>query len=147
MKKINEWSIDEIDKKIIQLSIKFPGIPKKDLLRALDEKIDERELKERLNRPAFKKALSEQLMRIPELTEKAQELAIRRIIQMIQGSNDKMALEAAKVILFPLFASNRLGGPLARIEGTEKIVFQTRIGDGGEVVRDMIVEGEVDGDK
>lgn len=145
--KPNDWTLDEIDKKIIQLSIKFPGIGNSEMLRALDAKIDLRELKARLNKPAFKKALSEQLMRIPDLTEKAQELALRRIIQIIQGSNDKMALEAAKVVLFPLFASNRLGGDLARIEGTEKIVFQTRIGDGGEVVRDMIVEGEVDGDK
>jgi hypothetical protein len=139
----NDYELDEIDKKIIQLSIKYPGINKTEMMRAIGPAITHQtHLQNRLDKPALKKALSEQLMKIPELTTKAQELALKRIIQMIQGSNDKMALEAAKVVLFPLFTSNRLGGPVNLPEGSERIVFQTRIGDGGEVQREMIVEAE-----
>ena len=138
----SDYELDEIDKKIIQLCIKYPGINKSEIVRVIGHPLTSNNIQNRLDKPAVKKAMSEQLMKIPELTTKAQELALKRIIQMIQGSNDKMALEAAKVVLFPLFTSNRLGGPINVTQSPERIVFQTRIGDGGEVQREMIVEAE-----
>jgi hypothetical protein len=68
------------------------------------------------------------------LTDKAQELALRRIISILLGPNDKLALEASKIVLFPLLARPQIEA------GTEKVIFKTRIGDGGEIQREMVID-------
>lgn len=132
-----KYNLDTLDRQIIRLLITNPGVSNIELGKIIGQ--SEHMVNWRRKRDTFKKAYSEQLMTAPELFQKAQELAIRKLITIIQGKNDKLAFEASKIFAFPLMQAQAVAlSPRAE----ETIVFRTRIGPAGEVIRQQSVDGK-----
>lgn len=131
-----KYNLDETDRQMMRLLINNPGISNTDLGKLIG--ITEQAISKRRRRDTFQKAFAEQLMTAPELFKKAQELAIRRLISFIQGKNEKYAFEASKIFAYPLVQAqvNTLSP-----QTEQTIVFRTRIGPTGEVIRLKTIDG------
>jgi hypothetical protein len=132
-----KYNLDTLDRQIIRLLITNPGVSNLDIAKMIGQ--SEHMVNWRRKRETFKKAYSEQLMTAPELFQKAQELAIRKLIYFIQGKNEKLAFEASKIFAFPLMQAQALA---LSPKTEETIVFRTRIGPAGEVIRQKSVDGK-----
>lgn len=132
-----KYNLDPIDRQILRLLIANPGIKNEEIAEIVGKSKETVGWRQR--REAFKKAYSEQLMSAPELFQKAQELAIKKLIQLIQGSNEKLAFEAAKIFAFPLMQA-QAAALTPKVE--ETITFKTRIGPAGEIIRQHSIDGK-----
>lgn len=125
-------SLTENEKKVMHIMLRYPGMSASGIARQLDFSVDA--VLDIQKDPHFAEVANLILAKTHALTDKAQELALRRIISILLGPNDKLALEASKIVLFPLLARPQIEA------GTEKVIFKTRIGDGGEIQREMIID-------
>ena len=125
-------SLTENEKKVMHCMLRYPGMSASAIARQIDVEVDTVNTIQK--DPHFAEVANLALAKTHTLTDKAQELALRRIISILLGPNDKLALEASKIVLFPLLARPQIEA------GTEKVIFKTRIGDGGEIQREMIID-------
>lgn len=125
-------SLTENEKKVMHCMLRYPGMSASAVARNVG--LDVSNVLDIQKDPHFAEMANLALAKTHTLTDKAQELALRRIISILLGPNDKLALEASKIVLFPLLARPQIEA------GTEKVIFKTRIGDGGEIQREMIID-------
>lgn len=133
------YSLDDIDRRVMALVVGFPGIKQGAIAKELG--LTRGAVNQRVNKPAFKQALRDQLATTDELITKAQTAALHRLIDIINNGHDKFAIEAAKVIA--VFAAGGLPGvtkrtgPDPRTGGVEGVVFETQCGPDGTINRSM----------
>lgn len=129
-----KYKLDEIDRILVKHLIQFPAISQSELGKIVG--MTRAGVAFRMKRPAFTKAMNDQLMTTPFLLKSGQEIALRRLIQIIQSGDAKLAIEAAKILLYPLVSGRTLDGKDELVK--QGIVFQSRIGASGAVMREKI---------
>jgi hypothetical protein len=134
-----KYNLDDVDRRIMKIILNNPGITNAEVGELVG--FTEQGVGKRKNREVFQKAMAEQLMNAGELFKKAQEMAIRRLISFIQGKNEKYAFEASKIFAFPLVQAQV---QQLTPQQEETIVFRTRIGPTGEVIRQRSIDGKED---
>lgn len=92
----------------------------------------------RKNKPSFLQALVEQQATLKDLIILGQETAIRTLISIARGTDRALALQACRILSFPAYAAaaQKLGMGTGG-GGDEPVVFQSRIGSGGQVLREQ----------
>lgn len=133
-----KYNLDHIDREIVKYLLRDPGATNLEIAQLLN--LSDAAISYRRRREVFQKALSEQLMGAPELFKKAQEMAIRRLMKIIQGTNDKLALEASKIFMLPLVQSQMPAQIAPPVE--EVVIFKTRIGSTGAIIRESMMDGK-----
>lgn len=133
-----KYNLDAVDREILRNLIKNPAIKNSEIGLLLN--LTESAISYRRRREVFQKAYAEQLMGVPELFQKAQEMAVKKLMQIIQGPNEKLAFEASKLFIYPLVQAAIPAAPAP--SGDDTIVFRTRIGSTGAIIRETQLEGK-----
>ena len=128
--------LDNIDLAILSLIAEHPTWSDKMIgcsLRMSGETVRQRQRK-----PAFMQAMVEQQATLKDLIILGQETAIRKLIEIARGHDKGYALQACRILSFPAYAAaaHKLGFGQGAAPG-EAMLFQTRIGGGGQVLREQ----------
>jgi hypothetical protein len=128
--KDDPYEIDRLDRSILQLFVDHPTIKNTEVAKKLG--ICVTTIRNRKAKPAYKKAYSDLMSTSDELLKRAQKMAARRLLTFIKDPDKKFALDAMKVALSQM--------PQKReIEVKEEIIFQTRVGNQGQLMQEVIV--------
>ena len=136
MNKINpgdDYKLDMIDVELINHIVSYPRISHAELAKIVQ--LSKSSVSQRTKKPAFVKGLRDKLLTAKDLLPAAEDAAIRRLTEIVQTGNDRLAIEAAKVIMLPMLLRMKAEGarnPTSVIEG---IIFQTQIGPAGEILQ------------
>lgn len=132
--KLSPFTLDDIDKKLIEIQVKFKEYKITDQEFADVAGIRLREYYERINRPSFKLALIESSKGLNEHFNELQILAMRKLKQLVVSPDPRVALQAAKLALTPFFTNAALGNGA---DANAKQKFIVTFGDGGEMMKEF----------
>ena len=131
-----EYSLDATDEKILKLLIEYPSINKLKLAQLVG--LSRNGLRGRITKPAFIKAMADLQRNGVEMVKELQDIAMKRMRKLIYSKQEKIALEASKFVLQPVF--NLATVNVATVE--EKI-YRVQYGEGGQVLTSTeLVEGK-----
>ncbi len=129
----SDFEIDDIDKSILKFMVDHPSMTIKAIAEQLSVSVNT--VSRRMKKPGFIKARKDILATTEDLMVRAQKLAARRLLSLINHHEPKIALEAMKLALGPL--NNR-----KQIETKSEVIFQTRIGSQGQLMQEVVEVSE-----
>lgn len=127
----DKWRIDELDRVIIKHLVEYPNTTQKELAKVANLSMSG--IRHRINRPAFKKAMEDLHAKTEEIFLKAQTLAARRLMKLIQSDDDTIALRACNMALQPMINK-------ATIDVNQSIekVYRVRFGEQGQMFQEVL---------
>jgi len=134
----DKYELDYLDKRIMAFTTKFPTITQLEMAKKF--KVSTAEIRARLNKPSFLRALDEYSMTTDELIIKGQQQAVKVLINMLGDTNKSFRLKAAQLLLTPKLT------PKAgqNVNNNNAVVFQTKIGSDGTLRQQIGPSTDVD---
>jgi DNA-binding Lrp family transcriptional regulator len=124
-------AIDEIDKKLMMHLTNFPEASLAELARAVG--MTKSGVRKRMLRPIFKKFLVQLRERTEDVIVRGQRAAALKLIKLCSSANERIALEAAKVLLNPL-----LNKSTTEHKFSKELIFRSQIGSQGQLQQEVI---------
>jgi hypothetical protein len=125
----NKFSLDDLDKRIIDLKTKYPQLQHKELAETLS--IDLNYLTTRMLRPAFQRAMQEYNKDLFSLVGELQIQAVRRLKQLVNDPDKDIAIAAIKIAMAPMTNQHTLN-----INNSQNDkVYEVRFGDSGQLIK------------
>lgn len=144
----DKYKFDTIDKLIFKYKVSNPTAGLTEISRAIGTPIAT--VNYRTRQKKFLDAINEHFGTTSELLKRAQSVAIKALINIIQDemTTKKDVIEAAKIVLAPLMAEYVSGAGKDRApneKAIEGIIFRTRIGKQGEIIKSEqeVLEAEI----
>lgn len=125
-----DYELDQTDERIIQLLIEYPNITKTKLGEVLG--VTRKTIHCRLRKPSVQRAMTDLRKNGIELIKDVQTQGIRRLRQLIQSKDEKIALDAARFVLLPVFNQGNL-----TVSQVQERVFRVQFGEGGQLFTDV----------
>ncbi len=125
------FELDAIDHKMLKHIMEYPETTNVQL--AAVAGIAESTVRLRYKKPAFQNALKDLRASTWDLIERAQNMAIRKLMKLIQDPDKRIALEAAKYVLKP-----KLDQAPVQINQLQEIIYRTRFGEDGAIISDRV---------
>ena len=144
----DKYKFDTIDKLIFKYKVSNPTAGLTEISRAIGTPIAT--VNYRTRQKKFLDAINEHFGTTSELLKRAQSVAIKALINILQDemTTKKDVIEAAKIVLAPLMAEYVSGAGKDRApneKAIEGIIFRTRIGKQGEIIKSEqeVLEAEI----
>ncbi|WP_276979146.1 hypothetical protein [Flavobacterium filum] len=101
-KKLQDFSLDdfelnETDKQVFKFQLQYPEISQRQLCKLIG--VNETQLSRIVNKPAYKKAKAEFDKNWIDILLEGKHKAARKILQLVDNGNPRIALDASKSIL------------------------------------------------
>ena len=126
------YKMEDIDREIIRLLVDYPDIKNKDLARVLSTNVED--IQSRKGKAIVKKALIELFQTNKELLVRTQQIALHRLMKLIQSTDESIALRATQIALTPMMNEYKFGQQDGAVT---EIIFRSRIGPQGQLMQDI----------
>lgn len=126
------YQLQDIDREIIRLLVDYPDIKNKDLARVLSTNVHD--IASRKGKAIVKKALIELFQTNKDLLVRTQQMALHRLMKLIQSPDESIALRATQIALTPMMNEYKFG---VQDAGITEIIFRSRIGSQGQLMQDI----------
>jgi DNA-binding Lrp family transcriptional regulator len=123
----DNYILDETDHKLLKHIIEFPQTSFKELGKIIG--MSANGVRKRYKKPAFQKALEDIKSETWDLIRRAQNLAARRLMKLVQDSDKKVALRACELIMQPLLSKAEV-----EIKNVQEVIYRTRFGEQGQLI-------------
>jgi hypothetical protein len=127
----NEFDLDKLDERLIQLIVEYPAMPKTRIAKLCS--ITKQTLYNRMKKPSFKRALEDLQKNAGSLLSDVQTAAMRRLRRLIQSSDETIALNAVKLALAPVFNQSTVN-----VNNLEERIYRVQFGEGGQMFQETI---------
>lgn len=124
----NKYSLDDLDKRIIELRTKYPQLQQKEMAETLS--ISLAHLNSRMLKPAFQRAMQEYNKDLFSLVGELQVQAVRRLKQLVNDPDKDIAIAAIKIAMAPMTNQHTVN-----INNQGDRVYEVRFGDNGQLVK------------
>lgn len=121
------FRLDEIDHQILKHLMEFPEATWKELGLIVDR--NPRTVQARYRKPSFQNALKDLRAKTWDLVERAQNMAIRRLMKLIQSKDERIALDAAKYVLQPMVNTANVN-----VQQFQEMVYKADFGENGQII-------------
>ena len=125
-----DYELDKTDERIIQLMLEYPAITKTKLATVLG--FSRKTIHDRLRKPSVQRAFVDLRKNGVQLIKDVQEQGIRRMRKLIQSTDERIALDAARFVLLPMFNQGSIN-----VTNVQEKVYRVQFGDGGQMFTDM----------
>ena len=125
-----KYRLDNLDRAIITTMMRYPSLSVKEIAESMG--YTRTWISQRVNRPAFKAAMTEVRKGVMELLIDAQSEAIRRLKKELANEDPNIAISAAKALLAPLVRAEQNNTNIH-----QNLVYAVRFGEGGQLIRDV----------
>ena len=131
-----KYKIDDVDKRIIQHLLEYPDTTQKDLANQFGYSVSG--IINRIKRPAFVNAMKDMHLKTMDIYLSAQTLAARRLMKLIQSSDEQVALKACNLALHPLVNQATLN-----VNASVEKIYRVRFGEQGQMFQEVLdIEAE-----
>lgn len=134
------YELDKTDERLVQLMIEYPAVTKTKLAEVLG--VTRKTIHTRLRKPSVQRAFADLQKSGVELIKDVQSQGIRRLRQLIQSKDEKIALDAARFVLIPVFNQSSLS-----VTQVQEKVYRVQFGEGGQLFTDIQMLEEKTDDK
>lgn len=124
------YELDKTDERIIQLMIEYPSITKTRLALVLG--VTRKTIHARLRKPSVQRAFVDLQKSGIQLIKDVQEQGIRRLRKLIQSTDEKIALDAARFVLLPMFNQSSV-----TVNNVQDKIYKVQFGEGGQLYTDV----------
>lgn len=124
------YELDKMDERMVGLMIEYPGITKTKLAGILN--VTRKTLYAHLAKPAVARALVDLQKNGVDLIKEVQTSAMRRMRRLIASPDERVALDAARFVLQPMFNQASL-----HVTETQEKVYRVQFGEGGAMYTDV----------
>lgn len=121
------FRLDEVDHMLLKHLMEFPEATWKELGKLVDR--HPKTVILRYKKPAFQNALKDLRAKTWDLVERAQNMAIRRLMKLIQSKDERVALEAAKYVLQPMVNTANVN-----VQQFQEMVYKADFGENGQII-------------
>ena len=125
---VEKYELDNIDQLLLYHLTASPDTPLKELALLTGYSITG--IRKRLKKPSLNKALSEVQQATDQALKALAHRAIRKISELIDTENKKIALEACKLAL----TQHTLRSPTEADQGIREVIYRTRFGENGQLI-------------
>ena len=94
---LDDFELNETDKQVFKFQLQYPEVTQRQLCKLVG--INETQLSRVVNKPAYKKAKAEFDKSWIEILLEGKHKAARKILQLVDNGNPRIALDASKSIL------------------------------------------------
>jgi len=94
---LDDFELNETDKQVFKFQLQYPEVTQRQLCKLVG--INETQLSRVVNKPAYKKAKAEFDKNWIEILLEGKHKAARKILQLVDNTNPRIALDASKSIL------------------------------------------------
>lgn len=125
-----KFQLEEIDKKILDLRIKYPTLLNKEIADVLE--VTEAYVNQRILKPAMQRAMAEHSKTFFDQLSDLQMLAVKRLKQLVNDQDKNIALAAIKIAMAPMTNQHTLN---IRSNSNDKAMYEVRLGENGQILR------------
>lgn len=124
-----KYRLDEMDKKILDLRIKYPTLDSREIADVLE--VGEGLINSRFMKPAMQRAMQEHTKTFFEQLGDLQMMAVKRLKQLVNDSDKDIAIAAIKIAMAPMINQHTLNIN----NGKDRAVYEVKLGDNGQIMR------------
>lgn len=124
-----KYRLDEMDKKILDLRIKYPSLDSREIADVLE--VGEAAINSRFMKPAMQRAMQEHTKTFFEQLGDLQMMAVKRLKQLVNDSDKDIAIAAIKIAMAPMINQHTLNIN----NGKDRAVYEVKLGDNGQIMR------------
>lgn len=125
-----KYRLDEMDKKILDLRIKYPSIESKDIADVLE--VGEGVINSRFMKPAMQRAMAEHSKTFFEQLGDLQMMAVKRLKQLVNDSDKDVAIAAIKIAMAPMINQHTFN---INNNKNDRAVYEVKLGENGQIMR------------
>lgn len=130
------YEVDKIDREMLQFITEFPDVSIEQIAKHVE--ISNSEVKHRTERPIFIRYLSQINESVEDIMERAQRAAAKKLMALTKSGNERIALDASRLILMPILSKNQIGN-----KKLAEVIHRSYIGEQGQLIQDIIeIEAE-----
>lgn len=125
------YKLDEVDHKLLRQLMEYPETTQKELAKMVG--FSPSGLKKRIDRPAFKNAMKDIHLKTMDIFLKAQKLAARKLMKLVQSDDEQVALKACGMVMAPLINQATLN-----VNASVEKVYRVRFGEQGQMYQEVL---------
>lgn len=125
------YALDDVDKKLLQFTAKYPDATDAELMRLTG--LSRHILQKRMARPAYRVMLKRMHETTEDIIIRGQRTAAQRLVELCRSSNEKLALEAARILLNPM-----LNKHTTETKFSKELIFRSQIGKEGQMMQEVV---------
>ena len=125
-----KYRLDEMDKKILDLRIKYPSLESKEIADVLE--VGEGVINSRFMKPAMQRAMQEHSKTFFEQLGDLQMMAVKRLKQLVNDSDKDVAIAAIKIAMAPMINQHTLN---INNNKNDRAVYEVKLGENGQIMR------------
>jgi hypothetical protein len=125
-----KYRLDEMDKKILDLRIKYPSLDSKEIADVLE--VGEAAINSRFMKPAMQRAMQEHSKTFFEQLGDLQMMAVKRLKQLVNDSDKDVAIAAIKIAMAPMINQHTFN---INNNKNDRAVYEVKLGENGQIMR------------
>lgn len=131
----NPYELDDTDQKLMQFMAKYPDAAVSEMMRLTG--LTRHILEKRMERPAFVSMMRRVKESIEDIIIRGQRAAAIQLVKLVNSKNEKIALEAARILLNPM-----LNKHTTETKFSKEVIFRSQIGREGQMMQEVIEVGD-----
>lgn len=140
-----KYRLDEMDKKILDLRLKYPSLDSKEIADILE--VGEGAINARFMKPAMQRAMQEHSKTFFEQLGDLQMMAVKRLKQLVNDPDKDVAIAAIKIAMAPMINQHTLN---INNNKNDRALYEVKLGENGQIMRgfkstkELLAEKETD---